>query len=152
MAKIVTLGGALLGLFGLAVLGQAMARTGEKSAPESGFGVSVSTDRISYAAGDPIELKLRAFNRTPEELALHFRDAQRCDFTLADEKGNKMWQWSAGRIFAQALGEEELGPGQQELVYSATCEEKLSPGTYVITGVLVARNKPLSGSIPIAVR
>lgn len=151
MAKMGILIATLLGTFGLTALGQAMARTEEKSAPESGFGVAVSTDRISYTAGEPIGLKLRVFNRTREKLALHFRDAQRCDFTLADEKGNKIWQWSAGRIFAQALGEEELGPGQEELVYSATCEEKLSPGTYALTGVLVAQNKPLSGSIPIAI-
>lgn len=152
MAKIIILGGVLLGLSGLTVLEQTMARAEEKNAPESGFGMSVSTDRTSYTAGELIGLKLRVFNRTKEALRLHFRDAQRFDFVLADEKGNEVWRWSAGRMFAQALGEEELGPGQEEVVYSATCEEKLSPGTYVITGVLVARNKPFSGSIPIAIK
>ncbi|MBI2502447.1 MAG: hypothetical protein HYW07_04335 [Candidatus Latescibacteria bacterium] len=152
MAKIVILGGLLLGLLGLAVLGQAVGGAEEKSVPESGFGVSVSTDRISYAAGEPITLKLRVFNRTKEAIGFHFRDAQRFDFILKDEKGDEVWRWSGGMMFAQMLGKEELGPGQEELVYSATCEEKLSPGTYALTGVLVAQDNPMSGSISISVK
>lgn len=128
-----------------------MASAADESAHESGFGVSVSTDRIRYAAGEPITLKLRHFNRTGEAIGLLFRDTQRYDFILADEKGSKVWQWSTGRMFSQVLGEEELGPGQEELVYSATCEEKLSPGPYAITGILVAQD-PMSGSIRIAVK
>lgn len=152
MAKMVMMIAPLLGLFGLTVLGQAMARAEEKSALESGFGVSVSSDRVSYAPGEPITLRHCVFNRTGEAIGLYFRDAQRFDFVLADEKDSEVWRWSAGRIFSQVLGEEQLGPGREELVYSATCEAKLSPGTYTLTGTLVAQNKPISGSIPIALR
>ena len=156
MPKIIVRGGVMLVLFGLTMLGcrgeQAAAGAESRSVREAGFGVSVATDRAVYTVGEPIIIiELQVFNRTGKEITLNFRDAQRYDFVIEDEEGNKMWQWSAGMMFAQVLGQETLGPGKEELTYSATYEEKLTPGKYKVTGVLFAQDKPMSGNIVIVV-
>ena len=84
----------------------------------SSFGVSVVTDKPSYAKGEPIAMTFKVFNQTEERITFHFSDAQRYDFIIEDRKGNKVWRWSDGRMFAQVLGEETLGPGREELSYT----------------------------------
>jgi hypothetical protein len=156
MPKFMMIGGAMVGLFGLMMLGcrgeQAAAEEEGGRVRESGFGVSVATDRAIYTVGEPVTIELRIFNRTGEEITLNFRDAQRYDFILEDKEENKVWQWSEGMMFAQMLDQEALGSGKEELTYSATCEEKLSPGKYKVTGVLFAQDKPMSGNIAIVVK
>lgn len=63
-----------------------------------------------------------------------------------------MWRWSDGRMFAMVLGEETLCPGKERLSYTVKYEGALSPGRYKITGLLVARNRPMSASLTVEVR
>jgi len=86
------------------------------------------TDKISYTIGEPITMTLKVFNYTEEEMIFHFNTSQRYDFIIEDEEGNEIWRWSEGRMFAQMLGEENLGPNNPEVTYTAEYKGKLSPG------------------------
>ena len=116
------------------------------------YGVSMTTDKISYSIGEPIKMTLKILNYTEEDIVFHFNTSQRYDFITEDEEGNEIWRWSKDRMFAMVLGEEILGPTNTEVNYSAEYKSKLSPGYYKVTGILVAQNRPMLGSIIIEVK
>ncbi len=116
------------------------------------YGISMSTDKMSYSVGEPIKMTLKIFNYTEEDIAFHFDTSQRYDFIIEDEEGNEVWRWSEGRMFAQMLGEENLGPNNPEVTYTTEYKDKLSPGYYKVTGIFVAQDRPMSGNIIIMVK
>lgn len=125
---------------------------GNETVKELKFGVSLMTDKTTYAVGEPITMALKVFNNTEEEITFHFNTSQRYDFVIADEEENKIWRWSRDRMFAMVLGEETLGPDNPEVTYTAQYKSELSPGYYKITGILVAVDRPMRGSLTILVK
>jgi len=116
------------------------------------YGISMMTDKMSYSVGEPVIMTLKIFNYTEEDVVFHFNTSQRYDFIIEDEEGNEVWRWSKDRMFAMMLGEETLGLTNTEVIYTAKYREKLSPGYYKITEVLVAKDRPMSGNVIIEVR
>ena len=116
------------------------------------YGISVTTDKMSYNVGEPIIMTLKIFNYTEEEITFHFNTGKRYDFIIEDEEGNEIWCWSEGRMFAMMLGEETLGPTNTEITYTAEYKGKLSPGYYKVTGIFVAQDRPMSGNVIIIVK
>jgi len=116
------------------------------------YGISMMTDKMNYSVGEPIIITLKIFNYTEEEITFHFNTGQRYDFIIEDEEGSKIWHWSKDMMFAMVLGEETLGPTNPEFVHTAKYRDKLSPGYYKVTGILVAKDRPMSGSVIIEVR
>jgi len=116
------------------------------------YGISMMTDKTNYSVGDTITMTLKVFNYTEEDVVFHFNTSQRYDFINEDEKGNKIWRWSEGRMFAQMLGEEILGPNNPEIIYATEYKDKLSPGYYKVTGILVAKDKLMLGNVIIIVK
>jgi hypothetical protein len=116
------------------------------------YGISMSTDKMSYSIDEPIIMTLKIFNYTEEDIIFHFNIAQRHDFIIENEEGNEIWHWSDGRMFAQMLGEEILGPSNPIIIYTVEYRDNLSPGYYKVTGFFVTRDRPMSGSIVIEVK
>ena len=116
------------------------------------YGISMSTDKMIYPAGETILMTLKIFNYTQEEISFQFTTSQRYDFIIEDEEGSKIWCWSQDMMFAMVLGEETLGPDNPEGIYTAEYKDRLSPGYYKVTGIFVAQNRSMSGSIIIEVK
>ena len=116
------------------------------------YGISMMTNKMSYSVGEPIVMTLKIFNYNEEDIAFHFNTSQRYDFVIEDEEGSKIWRWSQDRMFAMVLGEVTLGSNNPEVIYAAEYKDRLSPGYYKITGIFVAQEKPMSGSIIIEVK
>ncbi len=116
------------------------------------YGVSMMTDKMSYTIGEPIVMTLKIFNYTKEGIIFHFNTSQRYDFIIEDEEGNEIWRWSKDMMFAMMLGEEILGPDSPEIIYVTKYQGKLSSGYYKVTGIFIARDRPMSGSIIIDVK
>jgi len=116
------------------------------------YGISMSTEKMSYSIGESIKMTLKIFNYTQEDIVFHFNTSQRYDFIIENEKGNEVWRWSKDRMFAMMLGEEVIGPHNPEVIYTAEYRDKFSPGYYKIIGVFVAQDRPTSGSIIIEVK
>ncbi len=145
----------LTGIFGLTTTGwtgsvEIRAQT-DSAMLESTFGVSVTTDQAIYAVGENIVMELTVFNRTAQSLTFDFRNAQHYDFIIKDAEGTSVWQWAEGRMFAQVLGEETLGPGREEVAYTETHAGPLQPGAYEVIGAFVSTNRPLSASVTITI-
>jgi len=109
------------------------------------YGISITTDKISYNVGDPIIMTLKVFNYTEEEITFHFNTGQRYDFVIEDEEGNEIWRWSQDMMFAMVLGEETLGPTNLEIIYTVEYKGKLNFGYYKVTGIFVVTNRPMLG-------
>jgi hypothetical protein len=122
-----------------------------ESAPNT-YGLTLSRDRILYKPDEPIRLTLRLFNRTSQEITLHFKDAQRFDFILLGSDSKEVFRWSKDRVFAQVLGTETLGPRRPELVFSAEIRGPQEPGRYTVQGLVVASDLPLAGSLTLEIR
>ena len=116
------------------------------------YGISMATDKVSYSMGEPIIMILKIFNYTEEDIVFQFNSAPRYDFIIKVEEGNEIWRWSKDMMFAMVLGEETLGPTIPEIIYTLKYQGKLSSGYYKVTGILVAQNRPMSGSIIIEVK
>lgn len=116
------------------------------------YGISITTDKISYNVDEPIIMTLKAFNYTKEDVVFHFNTSQRYDFIIEDEEGNEIWRWSQDMMFAMVLGEETLGPTNIEIIYTVEYKGKISPGYYKITGIFVVQDRPMSGNIIIMVK
>jgi len=116
------------------------------------YGISMSTDKMSYSVGEPVIMTLKIFNYTEEEITFPFNTGQRYDSIIEDEEGNEIWRWSKDKMFAMVLGEETLGPDNTKVIYTAEYKDKLSPGYYKIIGFFVAQDRPMSGNIIIIVK
>lgn len=146
-----------LGLVGAALGVTAAVRPQEaqleaQSEEATGFGVTLATDRPAYGPGEPVRMLLTAFNRAEEELTLHFNTAQRFDFVILDGSGEEVFRWSKGKLFAQVLGSETLGPDRPELSFTAELTAGLSPGSYQVQGLIVSEDRPLSAELAVLVR
>lgn len=116
------------------------------------YGISMSTDKMDYDVGEPVIMTFKVFNYTKADIVFHFNTSQRYDFIIENEEGNEIWRWSQDMMFAMVLGEEVLGPYNPEVIYTEEYKGELSPGYYKITGVLVAQDRSMSGSIIIEVK
>ena len=136
------------------VLGLGLRAYGNTTSEERSmnYGISISADKMSYSIGEPIKMTLKVFNYTQEDIVFHFNTSQRNDFIIEDEKGNEIWRWSQDRMFAMVLGEEILEPTNTEVIYTGEYTDKLSLGYYKITGIFVAQDRPMSGSIVVEVK
>ena len=119
---------------------------------QEGSGISVTVNKPLYTPEESIAMTLRVFNYTSQEITFSFTTAQRYEFTMDDAEGQEVWHWSDGRIFAQVIGKETLGPGREEMVYTETYAGPLEPGGYKVTGILVASDRTISASITITIR
>ena len=97
-------------------------------------------------------LTLLVLNRSPQPVSLTFRNAQRYDIVVQDAKGDPVWRWSAGRMFAQVMGEETLQPTRGEVAYRITVREPFPQGRYTVIGMIPAEEGPMSANIKITVQ
>jgi len=150
--KIITLLIIVVAVF--SVLGLWLVAYGNTTSEERNinYGISMSTDKMNYSVGEPIKMTHKIFNYTKEDIAFQFNTSQRYDFIIEDEEGDEIWRWSQAMMFAMMLGEETLGSANPEIIYKVEYKDKLSPGYYKITGIFVAQEKPMSGSIIIEVK
>lgn len=94
---------------------------------------------LSVDAGPPVTFALTVVNGGDSPVELAFHDAGKADFAVFDGD-SEVWRWSAGRMFAQAIQQVELAPGEQ-----ITFEGKWAdpdPGEYTAVGELRARDNP----------
>ena len=133
----------------LSTLGLWLIASGNATSEERNmnYGISMSTDKMSYSVGESITMTFKVCNYTEDDTTFNFNTSQRYDFIIEDEEGNEIWRWSQDMMFAMVLGEEILGPDNPEVIYTEEYKGKLSSGYCKVTGIFVARDRPMSGSI-----
>ncbi len=119
---------------------------------ELGLQLSLSTNGTAYQSGEPIHIRFTMANQTGTPIRLEFTSAQRFDVTIGDTHGNKVWRWSAGRMFAAVMGHEILGPEDPRLTYEAVFRGSLAPGPYRVRAWLTDASRRFSSTLGIEVR
>ncbi len=117
-----------------------------------GLNAILTADKPGYAAGKPITFTLRVVNGSSRTVRLSFRTAQRFELVMEDGQGREVWRWSAGRLFAQVLGEETLGPSGGEFVALATMEGRFPAGVYTVKGTIPALEGTISANTTVTLR
>ncbi len=151
---------ALAGILCLAAAGTeaqlAPPGAGGKPAASMPVAVSLRTDKKVYKGKYPVKLTFTVKNSSKVPVKLVFPSGMKYDFEIRKGKGpsgEKVWQWSQGRMFAQMVIQTTLEPGKQ-LTYSETFAPgengptnklipAMEPGTYTAIGIL-----ELSGRAP----
>ena len=104
----------------------------------------LALDRAVYMIGLPgtsptITARMTLKNTTPGALHLTF-PANPYDLEIRNEQGEKVYLWSAGKVFAQVVTELDLSPGEQSYIVVIPLETDFArawpPGTYTAEGRL----------------
>ncbi|MGV6858068.1 MAG: BsuPI-related putative proteinase inhibitor [bacterium] len=105
----------LLSILFVLILSACSDTTPPPSGVELSFSVVDKFDQPSaaFVQGDTLTLRLTIENKADTEQRLQFSTAQLYDFEVTDLDGNRVWLWSDGQVFAQALTELTLSPQQQ---------------------------------------
>lgn len=85
-------------------------------------------------------LQFRVFNNGKRSYILSFPDAQRFDYIILDPEGRLIYEWSADKMFVQAVGSSNLNP-KERLSYTDEMPLRdragqLRPGTYTVKAIL----------------
>jgi len=112
----------------------------------------LAADKTTYTPREPITFTLRAVNDSSNPVRLSFRTSQRFDLFFQDAHGREVWRWSAGRVFAQLLGEETLSASGGQRRFQVTVEREFSRGVYTVTGMLPALEGGLSARTTVTIK
>jgi len=112
-----------------------------------GIGILMNLEKATYSVGEPISLGYCLFNYSDFPIVLQFATSQRFDFVIHNEQNREVWRWSKGMMFAQRLSERVIGRENREISYNIDFKERLSKGSYKLTGLSMASNYPASATI-----
>lgn len=103
--------------------------------------VSVDADAVTFA------FTVRNGGSAPQPL--EFRSGKTADVVLRRD-GEQVWQWSEGRMFSQALGHEELAPGESTTYHLDWNDPER--GEFEATASLAAENVEVDAATSFVVR
>lgn len=113
-----------------------------------------------FLPGKEIRIALSAINDGGSSQALYFSNGQEAEFELWTEAGARIWLWSDGMVFADALHEREVAGGSSVTAEAILCVEgsqvgvdpecpALDSGVYQVRGWFLGTGEELEASINI---
>ena len=100
--------------------------------------LSVIPEKLAYAPGDKVKLRLVLENTGNAPLTLEFPTAQIYDIQITGPN-YYFWKWSKGRMFAQVITTITLEPGERkEFLETWETDPKLALGEYSILAWIVS--------------
>jgi len=104
---------------------------------------SVNAHLYVHTGASSLRIAMQVVNSSKRRIELTFPSGQTYDFVILDSLGREMWQWSAGRMFTQALRNKVLKVGETMELEETWHAPTLAPGRYLARGVLTSENFPL---------
>ena len=94
----------------------------------------------------PMTLRARMTlrNGRVEPILLWFPSGQRFDVAVRNAVGETVYTWSADKLFAAVVAEEELGEGERNYLVDVPLD--LPPGTYVVEAWLTTRPRQFAAT------
>jgi hypothetical protein len=121
------------------------------AAKDPRLAVVIQTDKLDFAPGERFPVAIEVNNQTPSPARFTFATSQRYELILEDAAGRKLWRWSRGRFFLQAIGQVVLKPAQVGLRMKATVPAPTRPGRYTLRLMLTSSDHPLESRIGIEI-
>jgi hypothetical protein len=126
----------------MAVLGGCSSSAVPDMDPGAGGPEELGSSLNVRVAEDSVRLELHVTNVASSPIPLEFNTTQRYDFEVSELDGDRVWRWSDGRAFGEALGREVLQPGESRR-YAAAWAADGREGEYVATARIVSGNYPV---------
>lgn len=122
--------------------------TDESSEGEENGGIVAGDLEPNIMEDGDLVFQYSVKNQKEEKITLEFSSSQRFDFAVETKEGEQIFLYSSVAMFLQAVGEEELQPGE-ELVYAIDIKEfqldqDLEAGEYVLRAWLTPMDGPVS--------
>ena len=109
----------------------------------------LSLDRLVYEREFEFNARMTLENSTDQPLNLRFSSGQTFDVYIKDARGNRVYTWSATRLFIAVMREETV---EGEKNWTATDRLRLEPGGYTMEAVLTTvGGKAYSATVPLTV-
>ncbi len=119
------------------------------SAPEVSFSLSLKNNRLGPT--DTLIAQLTLRNTQPEPLKLSFSSGQMFDLAIKNEKGERVYAWSADKAFIMVFIDLEVA-GEKNFIVEAPLP-RLSPGRYTVEAWLTnTGTRDFTASAPMEVR
>lgn len=99
-------------------------------------------------SADGVAFRFTVTNASDEPIELQFSDACKADFAVLED-GQEVWRFSDGRMFAQMLSRESLGP-DETTTYDAEWDDPES-GEYTAVAELRAREESCEAQTDLSV-
>jgi hypothetical protein len=113
---------------------------------ESGIAAGGLEPTLTTEAGEGyVGITFKVKNQTEHEQELTFTSGQKFDFIIKNTVGDKLYQWSGGRMFTQMIETVILQQGE-ELVFTERTEVDLEPGEYTIEVWMTAQETDVKAS------
>lgn len=106
--------------------------------------------RVDVTTAPIVTFMLELTNRSGKVMELQFPSAQTHDFSVLNAAGQRVWQWSADRMFTQVISTETLGKNAQ-LTYSEEWRDA-KPGAYTLVATTTSNTHPIEERIGFTVR
>lgn len=99
--------------------------------------LQIRTDKAKVPVGEAVKMTLTLVNEGEQVREYRFGSTQRFD-VVVERDGQKVWQWSDGRMFAQVLTALMIAPGDSR-VFVAEWGQKDAKGRQVAAGKYVIK-------------
>ncbi|MHB8071187.1 MAG: BsuPI-related putative proteinase inhibitor [Candidatus Cryosericum sp.] len=84
-----------------------------------GLSVDFTTDKLIYRVGTKITVRYTITNQAKEPIELTFPTSQQYNWTITDAEGNQVYDWQAGKAFAQMVTKLSIAAGASDTFESS---------------------------------
>lgn len=113
--------------------------------------VDLVLDKTRFNRNERMTVELSVTNDTARAITIPFSSGQHFDVEVL-QNNRVVWNWAHGRVFAQALSEISLQPGEKKSYsvrwdFTDNSGRKVAPGQYTVRGILMSsegRRQPVA--------
>lgn len=116
-------------------------RPAAETTTSSSGGLTMVVTWGALTAGEDVEWLFVVRNQSGTDLSLTFPTGQDAEVVLLGDDEAVAYRWSDGRVFTQAVRQQELAAGA-ELRFSLEGTLQVASGTYSLRATLLARPAP----------
>jgi len=84
-----------------------------------GLNAVFTTDKLIYRVGTTITVQYTVTNQSKEPIELTFPTSQQYNWTITDAEGNQVYDWQAGKAFAQVVTKLTIAAGDSDTFESS---------------------------------
>jgi hypothetical protein len=110
----------------------------------------VLASSLDVTIKDGVAMTLHVTNTGEQAVELRFDNGQRYDFVVLDSAGRNVWQWSADRMFTQALQTKLLSP-KETLTFGDRWDPGSRQGRFTAVATLRSSTHPIEQRVEFTV-
>ncbi|MBD1380577.1 BsuPI-related putative proteinase inhibitor [Metabacillus arenae] len=81
-----------------------------------------------------VDFDMKILNNTEEQINMEFRSGQKYEIRVLNESGKEVYRYSKGRMFTQAIQNQQLAPGEKQTYKEAWDYKNQENGSRVQAG------------------